>query len=326
MSLEKYHLAVILINYKTSELVIDCLETLLPEIRHINGKVIIVDNNSGDNSCELINNWIAEKAVSDKFMLLALAHNYGFSGGNNAGILAIEADYYLLVNSDTLVRKNAIKLLLDEAINDNSAGIISPRLEWRDGRPQKSCFRFHTPMSELIFSAHTGLITKFLYRWNMLQVVSENNDYYDWTSFACVMIKAEVFKDIGRMDDGYFMYFEDVAFCYHANKAGWKILNIPDSHIVHLRGGSSPVKSQVKLRKRLPRYFYESRTRFFYQVYGQFGLLMANICWTSGYFISLIRTNLSSSYKPSVSAYQWQDIWTNFLTPLKAYIHPDNYD
>jgi len=68
-------------------------------------------------------------------------------------------------------------------------------------------------------------------------------------------------------------------------------MNVPDARVVPLRGGGgrSPLKSQVRQRKRFSRYFYESRTRFFYQVYGHFGLLMANIFWTLGYGISLLR-------------------------------------
>jgi GT2 family glycosyltransferase len=141
-----------------------------------------------------------------------------------------------------------------------------------------------------------------------------------------VLVKAEVFRDIGLMDDGYFMYFEDVAFAYHAQQAGWKVLNVPEANVVHLRGGSSPVKSQAKQRKRLPRYYYESRTRYFYQVYGQLGLLMANIFWSLGFVISSLRSLLSSSFNSNISAYQWRDIWTNFFTPLRPYIHPDKYD
>jgi len=258
-----YQLAVVIINYKTPQMLIDCLKSLLPELDKLNAKVVVVDNLSLDNSVQLIQQWIDESTIGKLVELRVSPANSGFSGGNNMGISALEAKYYLLLNSDTLVRKGAISTLLNAAINNEEAGLISPRLEWPDAIPQESCFRFHTPISQLIGSANTGFITKVLQKYSVPFAVSEQPAYYDWTSFACVLIRAEVFKQIGLMDDGYFMYFEDVAFAYHAQQAGWKVLNIPDAHVVHLRGGSSPLKSQVKLGKRLPRYFYESRTRFF---------------------------------------------------------------
>jgi len=320
-----YQLLVVIVNYKTPQLLINCLESLLPEIEDLALKVVIVDNASEDGSVEFIQNWISNQNSTNVVQLLISSENFGFSGGNNIGIKAVKADYYLLLNSDTLVRPGAISLLLEAAKQDKSLGLISPRLEWLDARPQESCFRFHTPISQMISSANTGLITKLFSKFDVPYAVTEQPRLYDWTSFACVLVRAEVFKDIGLMDDGYFMYFEDVAFAYQAQQAGWKVLNVPDAHVVHLRGGSSSVKSQAKQRKRLPRYYYESRARFFYQVYGHSGLLMANIFWALGYGVSLFRSLLSSSFKPNISAYQWRDIWINFSQPLKKYIHPDNY-
>ncbi len=321
-----YELAVVIINYKTPGLVIDCLESVIPELIDLNAKIVVVDNHSGDSSCDVIQNWIEQNNVNKQVKLIPSLLNTGFSGGNNIGIKAISADFYLLLNSDTVVRQRAIPLLLETAKTDALPGLVTPRLEWPDGQPQESCFKFHTPISELISSARTGPITKLLNTYNVPQAVKNDNDYYDWSSFACVLVKADVFKDIGLMDDGFFMYFEDVAFCFHAKKAGWKVLNAPNAHVVHLRGGSSPVKSQAKLRKRLPRYYYESRTRYFHQAYGQPGLLLANLLWTAGWVLSSIRGLLSSFYQSDVSEHQWLDIWINFFNPLRAYIHPEDYD
>jgi len=318
-------LAIIIINYKTPQLIIDCLGALVPELQNINAQVVVVDNFSQDNSVSIIQQWMSEKGVNGLVRLIISPNNSGFSGGNNIGIKAVNADFYLLLNSDTLVKKEAITTLLASALRHKEAGLISPRLEWPDATAQESCFRFHTPISQIIGSANTGFITQLLINFNVPYAVIEQAEFYDWTSFACVLIRAEVFNDIGLMDDGYFMYFEDVAFSYYAQQAGWKVLNVPDAHVVHLRGGSSPLKSQAKLRKRLPCYYYESRARFFYQVYGRFGLLMANLLWTSGYSIALLRTLFSSSFEPTASAYQWRDIWVNFFKPLKKYIHPDDY-
>jgi hypothetical protein len=142
-----------------------------------------------------------------------------------------------------------------------------------------------------------------------------------WTSFACVLIKDEVFQQIGLLDEGYFMYYEDVEFCHRANKAGWPIVHNPEARVVHLRGGSSSVKKQTKLKKRVPRYFYESRTRYYYQTYGWVGLTAANLLWWSGRTISKTRQIMGRSDKIAIEG-QWLDIWTNWLNPLKPYTAP----
>jgi N-acetylglucosaminyl-diphospho-decaprenol L-rhamnosyltransferase len=322
-----FDLAIIIVNYKTPQLVIDCLESIIDDIDARSNKIIIVDNCSRDASFEEIQNWIDQNNTPIKIELIGADVNTGFSGGNNTGIsYAVGANNYLLLNSDTLIRKGAINLLLNAAKSHQFAGLISPRLEWPDATPQESCFRFHTPISELISSARTGLITKLFKPYVVPQKVNNEIVNCDWTSFACVLIKAEVFKAIGLMDDGYFMYYEDVQFCRRATLAGWQVLNQPAAHVVHLRGGSSTLKARAKLRKRLPRYFYESRTRFFYQAYGRTGLLAANLLWTLGASISMLRKLLSSTYVPDIAEKQWLHIWINFTDPLKPYIHPDNYD
>ena len=183
----------------------------------------------------------------------------------------------------------------------------------------------HTPVSEFLSAAKTGTFSKWLNNYLVAKPLENTISYSDWTSFACVLIRQEVFEQVGLLDDGFFMYFEDAEFCHRVRKAGWKVLNNPDAHVVHLRGGSSPVKEQTRLKRRLPLYYYESRSRYFYQTYGRLGLFLANIMWTLGAVITRLRSLISSTYSPDISDKQWQDIWTNFFNPLKKYTHPDDY-
>lgn len=319
-------LAVVIINYKTPELVKAVLESLKTEIDKNSMQVIVVDNGSKDNSLSFLNAWIEKNHATSWVKLIDVGHNTGFSGGNNLGILAVKAKNYLLLNSDTIVRPGAIRILLETANKHPDAGLISPRLESDSGKAQKSCFRFHTPISEFISSASTSIISNLFRKYVVAQPVKDEPDYYQWTSFACILLKAEMIERIGLLDEEFFMYFEDVEFSYRAVNAGWKVLNNPKAHVVHLRGGSSPVKSQTKLRKRLPQYFYESRTRYFYLLYGYSGLFLANILWSLGATISFIRSLLSNKYKSKIVAKQWQDNWMNFFNPTKPYTHPDDYD
>lgn len=316
-------LSIVIINYRTPNLVTDCLQSLLPEIEGIDARVVIVDNKSDDNSLEIIGQWIGQHDTGNNIRLIRSTLNAGFSSGNNIGIKAQGARYYLLLNSDTLVRDGAIKKMLDVADNTPNGGLFSPRLEWRDGLAQESCFRFPTPVSELCSAAQTGLIDRLLAKFTVALPVQSVSTNPQWTSFACVLIRDEVFRQIGLMDEKYFMYFEDIEFCYRARKAGWNIVNIPEAHVVHLRGGSSALKKNTSQKKSLPGYYYESRTLFYYQTYGWLGLTAANLLWEAGRLLSLTRQIFGRSDKAAIEN-QWLDIWTNWLTPLRSYTHPDS--
>jgi hypothetical protein len=319
-------LTVVIVNYRTPDLTISTLASLERDLEPGRVEVVVVDNHSQDDAAGQIGRWIKDNQLDDRIHLIAATHNGGFSAGNNIGIQAIAAENYLLLNSDTLMRPGAIKCLLECTKQYPQAGLISPRLEWTDGKPQQSCFRFHTPISEFIYAAKTGFIASWFANYVVAHPVQPEFGSYDWTSFACVLIRREVLDAIGLLDDSYFMYFEDVDFCRRVQQAGWTVMNVPQAHVVHLRGGSSPLKSRVKLRKRLPRYFYESRTRYFHKWYGRSGLLAANLLWTLGFVISSVREMLSASYRANAAASQWRDIWINFWQPGKPYIHPDDYD
>lgn len=316
-------LSIVIVNYRTPQLCVSSLCSI-ETINNISHETIVIDNASNDGSAEHIEQAITKNSWYN-IRTIGSSDNLGFSAGNNLGINASASEYVLLLNSDTIVRPGAIETLVQTLQDNPQMGMASPRLEWPDGSPQESCFRFHRPINELIRSACTGPITRLLKAYEVPLRVTDELSYPEWTSFACVLIRRELFEQIGLLDDEFFMYFEDVDFCRRARAAGWPIINNPQARVVHLRGGSSPVKSQAAKKKRLPRYFYESRTRYYYKHFGRSGLLMANLCWHLGAVIGKGRQLFSSGYLPNICESQWRDIWTNFTRPNAPYIHPDNY-
>jgi len=131
-----------------------------------------------------------------------------------------------------------------------------------------------------------------------------------------VLIRREVFDRIGLLDEGYFMYFDDMDFCRRAWQAGFTTLYWPRARVVHLRGGSGPVKQLTAERRRPPRYWYASRSRYYAKFYGRTGLWLANFCWYAGRVISLVREAFRLK-QPHTYERQWLDIWTNALNPLR---------
>lgn len=316
------NLAIVILNYRTPKLVVDCLASLESEVKIGRDTVIVVDNASGDRSVEIIEAAIAENDWSEWAKLLPSPVNGGFSAGNNVGIQSVKADAYLLLNSDTIVRNGAIDSLLKAMETYREAGLISPRLEWPDETPQISCFRYHSPWSELIASAATAPVTQLFQKFDVPIPVSNVPFEPQWTSFACVLVRREVIEQIGLMDEGYFMYYDDVDYCRRARNAGWKILHWPEARVVHLRGGSGSVKSDVAARKRPRPYLYASRSRYFAKFYGIPGLWFANFCWLIGRGISLSR-ELVKHKLPHTCEYQARDVWMNWQNPMKPPLLPE---
>lgn len=317
-SVDSNQLAVVILNYRTPQLVVDCLASLASQIDPQTQRVIVVDNASGDDSVTQIKGAIVAHQWQDWVQLLPSDQNGGFSAGNNLGIQAIHADNYLLLNSDTIVRPGAIKTLVSALDQYPEAGIISPRLEWPDATPQISCFRYHSPWSEAIDAARTSLITNLLHNFDVPIPTTDKSFEPQWTSFACVLIRRSVIEQIGLMDDGYFMYYDDIDYCRRTRQTSWKIRHIPDAHVVHLRGGSGSVKSDVASRKRPRPYLYASRSRYFTKFYGRWGLTLANLGWLLGRGVSALREILGQK-APHTCDRQWKDIWFQWRHPLKPY-------
>ncbi len=106
--------------------------------------------------------------------------------------------------------------------------------------------------------------------------------HYDWVSFACAMIRADVVRDVGILDEGFFLYYDDADYCRTVRKAGWKIGCCETARVVHLEGQSNELPEKALRRERKPRYYYVSRSRYFAKHTGTVGLWAANIAWTTG--------------------------------------------
>jgi len=306
----------VIINYKTPELVIQAVNSLLNDLSKAKDRITIVDNNSSDGSIEILQQAINENAWVGFVNLICAEINGGFSYGCNLGINSGKAQFYFLLNSDAYIRNNAIDELLNCFSLHSNAGIIGSRLEYDDGVAQDSCFVNLTPWHELIKTGGTKYINWILKKtFNIDEIgISSKNIVFspDWVSFACVLIRHDVIKSIGLMDDGFFMYREDNDYCRRARQKGWDVLYCPSSKVVHLNLGFS---KNHKIR-RLPHFYYHSRSRYYVKYYGRLGLLSANFLWTCGRVIHFFREMLGNKAM-NVHALAWRDIWTGSLTAFK---------
>jgi GT2 family glycosyltransferase len=308
-------LCVSIINYRTGDMTIDCLASVLADIGPLNVQVVVVDNASGDGSAEKIAGWIATLPTGTPVRLLRSAVNSGFSGGHNQSMAAVRARYYLILNSDALLRPGFLRTILDAAEAHSWAGMVTPRIETAEGEQQVSCFRFHSPASELIRGAGSGPVTRLFPRHVVPLDPPVDPARIEWASFACILLRGEMVRAIGPMDEGYFLYFEDTEYCLRARRAGWRIHPEPAAAAIHYKGGSGPVESLGEQRKRLPAYFYSSRTRFFRQAHGPAGPVAANLMWLLGRGLAWLRLVFGKPV-PRAIDHEARDIWINVRTPL----------
>jgi N-acetylglucosaminyl-diphospho-decaprenol L-rhamnosyltransferase len=282
-------------------------------------RAIVVDNASGDDSVAILGREVNARSWESWVEIVEAERNSGFSAGNNLGVAVARGrsacDAFLLTNSDTVLRRGALRCLGSALGSAPTTGLVGPRLEWPSGEFQASCFRAISPVSELAAAAKTGVLSR-LVRGDLPIPMDPNNgtetEAVEWISFACVLIRAEAFTAIGPMDEGFFMYFEDVDYCRRARLAGWRIAYAPGARVVHLRGGRTPDEFAEEERKRRPRFYYESRSRYLAKYYGRTGPLRANFCWTVGRGISLAR-ELAAQKSPHTVAREAGDIWTGAL-------------
>jgi GT2 family glycosyltransferase len=287
------NLLIVIVNYRTADLTIDCLRSLVPEIGADPGvRVVITDNQSADDSVARLKSFIAQQNLAAKIEVLPLDRNGGFAFGNNEGLkpyLAHKPDYVLLLNPDTVVRPGAIHALMDFMNTHDGVGIAGSRLEDPDGTPQRSAFRFPSIASEFERGIRLGFVSKMLASRVVAPPVPELNSPTNWVAGASMIIRPAVFDAIGMMDEKYFMYFEEVDFCLHAKRAGWPCWYVPASRVVHLVGAASELSDARKHRKRRPRYWFDSRRRYFVKNHGLVYAALADLAFVVGFALWRLR-------------------------------------
>lgn len=281
---------IITVNYRTANLVIESLRAIAVQKEALGGgRVVIVDNASGDGSEEAILSAIQSEGWSHWVSITPMSRNGGFAFGNNVGfsqaLLSNDVDYLLLLNPDSLVRQNAIEKLVTFMESHPHVGIAGSRLENINGGIECSAHKFHSPLGELLDGARLGVLTRMLSSYEVTPPLRDDAHACDWVSGSSMMIRRKVIEDIGLMDEGYFLYFEEVDFFFRAAQAGWQTWYVPESIVMHIEGASTGIKST----KRRPAYWYNSRRRYLVKYYGVSGLVLADLLLSIGRLTFIVR-------------------------------------
>lgn len=282
---------VVIVNYRTPILTINCLCSLASEVQSLPGThVAVVDNDSGDRSVEQIGTAIETEGWGNWVSLIPSDHNGGYAFGNNVVIRPVLESsnlplYFLLLNPDTQVRPGAIKALVDFMEKHPDVGIAGSSFEEADGTPWPITFRFPTVLSELDSGLRLGAITRLLSNWVVTRTMTDEEAQVDWLPGASMLIRREVFKSVGLMDEGYFLYCEETDFCLQARRAGWSCWYVPQSRVMHIAGQSTGVTDRKLPPQRLPQYWFDSRRRYFVKNHGLLYAALADAVWIFGFVL-----------------------------------------
>ena len=316
-------LLIVVVNYRTADLVIDCLASLAGEVGGAAGAwtVEVVDNASGDGSAGRISGAIRANSWGSWAAVRPLERNGGFAAGNNAALVpalhsADPPHYILLLNPDTVARGGAVAALVRFMDGHPEVGIAGSRLENPDGTSQWTACRFPTVVGELEDGLRLGLVTRLLGRWAVSSPPPDRAGPTEWVSGASMIVRREVFDAIGPLDDGYFLYFEEVDFCLRALRAGWPCWYVPESRVVHLIGQSTGMDDPTARRRKRPEYWFRARRRFFLKNYGPARTALADLAWASAFASYRVRRVLQRKPDRDPEGMLRDFIRHNFILPL----------
>jgi N-acetylglucosaminyl-diphospho-decaprenol L-rhamnosyltransferase len=296
---------VVIVNYRTGALTADCLRSLAHEAAALPGFfAVVVDNASGDGSVEVMEDVIRSEGFSAWARVIALGTNVGFAAGNNVAMREalrspIPPKWIMLLNPDTYIREGAVSTLVDFMRRNPGVGIAGGRSEDPDGTPQISCFRFPSVISEMLFGFRLAALGRLLRKWEVVEPYRDQQRQADWVSGAALMMRREVVEAVGLMDEGYFLYFEELDFCLQANRAGFPCWFVPSSRIVHLLGQSTGVTHPSAATRRLPPYWFEGRRRYFLKNWGRTRALLADMLRVVGHLTWCLRRTIQRRADPA---------------------------
>lgn len=202
-------------------------------------EVVVADNGSKDGSVE----WISDH-FSDKVRIIQFTENYGFTGGYNRALQQVEADYYLLLNSDIEVSPSYLSPMFEAMEHDSTVVAAQPKI-----------LSFNEPTMFEYAGASGGFIDTLGYpfcRGRLINCAEQDGGQYDsareifWATGAAFFVRAQQYHDMGGLDDNFFAHMEEIDLCWRFKRAGFKVMVYPQSVVYHVGGGTLPAWSPMK--------------------------------------------------------------------------------
>lgn len=259
-------LSIIIVNYKSAALTKSCLESLLKQPLPKDTELLVVDNDSQDDSVSLL------RADFPEAHVVASPNNTGMAGGVNLGISQAHGQYYLILNPDIIVLPGAVKTLIEFMDTHPEVGLSAGKLISPNGQLQPSCYRFYrwaTIVYRRTALGRTARGQREIDRFLMKDFNHASVMEVDWLQGACLMARAVAVEQIGGMDSHFFMYFEDVDWSRRFWQAGWRVVYVPLAVFSHYHQRGSELASLLGLlTNRVARSHVSSALKYFWKYRG----------------------------------------------------------
>ena len=252
-------LSIIIINYNTNKITSDCIKSIVKNTKGIRYEIIVVDNASSDGSIEVL-----QKLKKDIKNLIVIKNkdNRGFGPGNNQAIEKTNGKLILLLNTDTILHDNVLGEMVEWMRKHKNVGVTTCSLKNSDGTIQGTGGYFPTlfrVFSWMFFLDDIPILDSLIKPFHPVHGQSpfykgtsqfKKTREQDWVTGAFLLTRRNVVDQVGDFDEDYFMYTEEVDYCFRVKKAGWQIWYLPKWSITHLGGASStaefPIVSEYK--------------------------------------------------------------------------------
>ena len=275
-------LTIIIVSWNVRALLRRCLQSIPSDSPAV--QVIVVDNASGDGSAEMV------RAEFPHVHLIANEENRGFTAANNQGLALSHGRHLLLLNPDTEIVGNALATMVSYIDHNAAVGVVGPQILYPDGSLQPSRRRFPTLATALVESTVVQEWwddNQILRRYYMADTPDDAIQAVDWVVGACMLVRRQAYEQVGGLDEGFFMYSEELDWCRRIKEAGWEVVYLPTATIIHHEAKSS---DQVVAARHI--YFQSSKVRYFHKHHGslQGGIVRGFLLAT--YVYQLLREGL----------------------------------
>ncbi|MEK7500334.1 MAG: glycosyltransferase family 2 protein [Patescibacteria group bacterium] len=229
-------LSIVIVNYKMWQLTRALVESLLKDSLPPGTEIIVVDNNSGDDSVYLLRSDFPEITVIDN------KTNLGLAAGVNTALKVAKGSYYLVLNPDMIAIPGAVQKLVTFMDQNPKVGIAGGKLISPNGKLQYSCYRFYTAMTIIYRRTFLGKTKRG--REEIRSFLMKDFDHaaekdVDWLMGACLIVRKKSYEEVGGMDERFFLYFEDVDWCRRFWEHGWRVTYVPQAVFSHFHQRSS---------------------------------------------------------------------------------------
>ena len=272
---KRNRLAVVMVTYDSARHVRNALDSLLADLVTVSSQVIVVDNGSKDDTWAIVTGYPTVTAIQS-------GYNAGFSAACNVGIRAANADHVLLLNPDTVVPTNAIGFALSILGEDPRIGMVGLKLVQEDGTLDHACKRgFPTPWRSLAYLLKLHKVFPNSPRFSGYTAGTIDPDQpadVDAINGAFMLCRGEALKEVGLLDERFWMYGEDLDWCLRFWQAGWRVVYRPQASVIHLKGGSSGRLRNPRVSKAFHHamlLFYDKHYRDRYPAVLRWGILFA---------------------------------------------------